>query len=78
MPQYSMVKAKAELSQLIEQALRGEDVVLTRRGKPVARIVPITAERRPPAGLFASEIAVADDAFSTETDRRVAQTFGVE
>jgi prevent-host-death family protein len=38
--EYSIAEAKARLSALVEQAARGEAVTLTRRGKPVARIVP--------------------------------------
>ena len=33
-------EAKTRLSQLIAAALRGEEVVLNRAGKPVARLVP--------------------------------------
>lgn len=40
---YSIAQAKAHLSALVEQATRGETVTLTRRGKPVARIVPAAA-----------------------------------
>ena len=43
---YSIAEAKAHLSALVEQVIRGEAVTLTRRGKPVARIVP-TGELMP-------------------------------
>jgi prevent-host-death family protein len=33
-------EAKSRLSQLVEQVEAGQEVVLTRRGKPVAKIVP--------------------------------------
>jgi len=33
-------EAKARLSELIDQVLAGTEVVITRRGRPVARIVP--------------------------------------
>jgi prevent-host-death family protein len=33
--------AKTQLSQLIEAALRGEDVVIARGDKPVVRLVPV-------------------------------------
>jgi prevent-host-death family protein len=33
-------KAKTQLSKLIEQALRGEEVVIARGKDPVARLVP--------------------------------------
>lgn len=36
-------EAKAQLSQLIQAMEAGEDVVLTRHGKPVARLVPPAA-----------------------------------
>lgn len=40
MSAYSIAEAKAHLSALLEQVARGEQVTLTKRGKPVARIVP--------------------------------------
>ncbi len=39
---YSIAQAKAHLSALVEQVARGETVTLTRRGKPVARIVSMS------------------------------------
>ncbi len=33
-------EAKNTLSELIERAARGEDVVITRRGEPIVRLVP--------------------------------------
>ena len=44
----SVYDARASLSRLIDQALTGEDVVITRRGKPVVKLVPVdpgTAEQ---------------------------------
>lgn len=40
-----LAKAKAELSQLIDLACRGEEVVITRRGRAVARLVAEGAEK---------------------------------
>lgn len=45
MSAYSVAQAKAHLSALLDQVARGESVTLTKRGKPVARIIP--AEQRP-------------------------------
>lgn len=47
MSDISLADAKAQLSDLVERAMRGEDVRITRRGKPVARIVPLGRERKP-------------------------------
>ncbi|CAL8980101.1 type II toxin-antitoxin system prevent-host-death family antitoxin [Rhodoplanes serenus] len=38
---HSVVEAKNQLSDLIDRALRGEEVVITRHGRPVARLAPI-------------------------------------
>jgi prevent-host-death family protein len=38
-------KAKTELSKLIEQALRGEEVIIARGRTPVARLVPYASEQ---------------------------------
>jgi prevent-host-death family protein len=35
--------AKAQFSRLVDQAERGEETVITRHGRPVAKLVPVTA-----------------------------------
>ncbi len=42
----NMHEAKTHLSRLVERARRGEEVIIAKAGKPVARIVPIASERR--------------------------------
>lgn len=37
--------AKTHLSRLLERAAAGEEIVIARAGKPVARLVPYTADR---------------------------------
>lgn len=41
MSEYSVAEAKAKLSQLIARAEKGEDVTITRHGKPVVEIKPV-------------------------------------
>lgn len=41
MGQHSVAEAKNRLSDLIEQAGRGEEVIITRHGKPVAELRPL-------------------------------------
>lgn len=40
MARVGMHEAKTHLSQLVERALDGEEIVLTRRGEPAVRLVP--------------------------------------
>lgn len=43
MTHYSVAEAKNNLPKLLDRMLAGEDVVITRRGKPIARLAPETA-----------------------------------
>jgi len=41
MPTYSVAEARNNLSELIDRALNGEGVLITRHGKPVVEFKPI-------------------------------------
>lgn len=49
-------EAKSKLSQLVEKAEAGEEVILTRRGRPVAKIVNIAPANRRNRALLLREI----------------------
>jgi prevent-host-death family protein len=58
-----MHEAKSQLSKLVELAEGGEEVVIQRSGRPVARLVAME-QRRPVADAFGTlrgEIELADD-----------------
>ena len=38
-------EAKTHLPRLLDRVARGESLTITRRGKPVARLLPLTADR---------------------------------
>jgi prevent-host-death family protein len=40
MARYSVAEAKNNLPKLLDKVLAGEEVTITRRGEPIARIVP--------------------------------------
>lgn len=42
-------EAKTHFSQLLERVERGEEILITRRGRPVARLVPAAAPHDPAA-----------------------------
>lgn len=69
--------AKAELSALVERVERGEEVILARAGKPVARLVRYTGpakERKP--GALARKIRIAPDFDDLPED--MAEAFGMK
>ena len=37
---YNVAEAKMHLSEILERVSDGEEILLTRRGKPIARLVP--------------------------------------
>jgi prevent-host-death family protein len=43
MSTHSVAEAKNQLSQLIDRALEGEGIVITRRGEPVVELTPVAA-----------------------------------
>ena len=55
-------EAKAHLSQLIERALAGEEIVIAKAGKPVARLVGYrqTSARRT-GGQLKGQIRIGED-----------------
>jgi prevent-host-death family protein len=73
-----MHEAKTHLSQLVERALAGEDVVLTRRGKPAVRLTPVgrIEDRTDLFGLMAGEIHMSEDFDELPAD--IAEAFGAD
>ncbi len=54
--------AKTRLSRLIDRAMAGEEIVITRHGKPVARLVSAKPAREPrKLGLLRGCIRIAED-----------------
>ena len=45
MPEFGMHQAKTQLSQLVERALKGETIVITRGNVPVVTLVPVPPKR---------------------------------
>ena len=71
----NMLEAKTHLSRLVEAVLRGEEVVIANRGKPMVRLVlaePAKPKRKwgALAGLWSE--AEIDAAFSPQADAEAA------
>lgn len=63
MAQVGMHEAKTKLSQLVERAESGEDIVIARNGKPVARLVPVaaTSSLASVRGAWRGRVRIAED-----------------
>ncbi|MGH8479424.1 MAG: type II toxin-antitoxin system Phd/YefM family antitoxin [Gammaproteobacteria bacterium] len=56
-------EAKTHLSRYVEQAANGEEIIIAKAGKPIARLVPLEAPSRQPRqlGLLKGKLKVPDD-----------------
>jgi prevent-host-death family protein len=54
-------EAKTHLSKLIERVRRGEEIVIAKAGKPVARLVPERSRAARQPGSAKGQIWIADD-----------------
>jgi prevent-host-death family protein len=54
-------EAKTHLSRLLARVGRGEEVIIARAGKPIARLVPFAQKRERTLGFDVGRIAIAED-----------------
>jgi prevent-host-death family protein len=76
--QYNIHEAKTQLSRILERVEHGEEVIISRAGHPIAKVVPLpTTRRRTGGGSLAGRISYADDWDSEETNTQIADDFGM-
>jgi prevent-host-death family protein len=77
--QVNLYEAKTQLSSLVERAAKGEEIVIAKAGKPMAKLVAMTAEpqspRKPGQNLLGITY-IADD-FDAPLPEDVLQDFGL-
>jgi len=67
--QVNIAEAKAKLSELLDRALAGEEVVIARAGKPLARLAPVaTPTRRKPGAWRGWAASVPTEVFLAPMD----------
>lgn len=60
--------AKTNLSQLLERAEAGEEIIIARGQTPVAKLVPVNEKPKRQFGLFAGQITVGPEFFEPLPD----------
>jgi prevent-host-death family protein len=72
MDDVNVYEAKTHLSRLLDRVEAGEEIVIARAGRPVARLVPyhVAGEIRRP-GVWRSKVRIAED-FDTLPDELTA------
>ena len=78
MTQVGVSEAKAQFSRLVERAALGEEIVITKRGRPMARLVSLEAPRKPRVpGALQGQIRMSDD-FDAPLPHDIATAFGAD
>ena len=69
-------EAKAQLSALVEKVMAGQEVVIGKAGKPVAKLVRYEQSEKPRRpGALSGKIKIADD--FDELPANIARAFGM-
>jgi prevent-host-death family protein len=70
--------AKTHFSALVEEAAAGEEIIIAKAGKPVARLVPLEKknDRSRTFGMLKGKIRISDD-FDGPLPRGILRCFGV-
>jgi len=72
MAQFNIAEAKAHLSELVDKALLGEEIVIARGNKPLLKLVPLKdskKERRP--GSAKGKIIFSDAFFEPMSEEEL-------
>lgn len=73
--QYNVHEAKTHFSRILERVSTGEDVVISKAGEPVAKVVPLRPKvQRTERGSLRGRIHLGDDFDELPDD--LADTFG--
>ncbi|MGR4883411.1 type II toxin-antitoxin system Phd/YefM family antitoxin [Streptomyces sp. LARHCF249] len=60
--QYNVHEAKTNFSKILEAVATGEEVIISKAGEPVAKVIPLAGKvRRTDYGALAGRIKIADD-----------------
>ncbi len=76
-PFVNVHEAKTHLSALLELVEKGEEVIIARSGRPIAKLSGYVPPPAPPRklGTMRSRVWISDDAFSPATDEQIAKAF---
>jgi prevent-host-death family protein len=75
---YTVHKAKTNLSKLIRDALKGEEVIIARGKEPVVKLVPVSPRRRKRIpGRLKGKIWYSPDAFAPLSNEEL-KNWGIE
>jgi len=76
--QFNIHEAKTQLSRIIDRVEHGEEIVISRAGHPVAKVVPLVRRvNRTGYGSLRGQLTLGPEWDSAETNEEIARDFGM-
>ncbi|SCL37991.1 prevent-host-death family protein [Micromonospora pallida] len=75
--QFNIHEAKTNLSRIIDRVEHGEEIIISRAGQPVAKVIPLVRRvARTGRGSLRGTLAVTADWDAPEVNEAIAEDFG--
>jgi prevent-host-death family protein len=76
--QFNIHDAKTNLSRIIDRVEHGEEIIISRAGTPVAKVIPLNRRvDRSGRGSLAGQLVMAEDWDSPQVNESIAHDFGL-
>jgi prevent-host-death family protein len=76
--QFNIHDAKTNLSRIIDRVEHGEEIIISRAGNPVAKVVPLNRRvNRVGRGSLSGQLTMAEDWDAPEVNESIARDFGL-
>ncbi|MFJ8668299.1 type II toxin-antitoxin system Phd/YefM family antitoxin [Streptomyces sp. NPDC093600] len=76
--QYNVHEAKTHFSKILEVVATGQEVIISKSGEPVAKVVPLAGKvRRTARGSLTEPVVLHDDFDDMSDDPGFAEAFGL-
>jgi prevent-host-death family protein len=76
--QFNIHDAKTNLSRIIERVEHGEEIIISRAGRPVAKVIPLAGSvQRNGRGSLRGQLTLAPDWDSDAVNESIAARFGM-
>jgi prevent-host-death family protein len=76
--QFNIHEAKTNLSRIIERVEHGEEIIISRAGRPVAKVIPLAGSvQRNGRGSLRGQLTLAPDWDSDAVNESIAAGFGM-
>ncbi len=75
--QANMHEAKTKLSQLVDAAIHGEEVIIAKSGKPLVQLIPCIPKKKRVFGALKGKVIVSNDFDSKDINDEISDLFGV-